>query len=112
MRYGMQYDENGAPMVQLTPPRLDRAHSVIRLPAFEKVRNDKALYAHASRVLHLETNPGNARALVQKHADVDLWLNPPPLPLEHGGDGLHFRYAVCARAASRLSTGSAFPPGK
>ncbi len=54
---------------------------MIRLPAFEKVRNDKVLYAHASRVLHLETNPGNARALVQKHADVDLWLNPPPMPL-------------------------------
>ncbi len=79
--HGMQYDENGTPMVQFTPPRLDRAHTVIRLPAFEKVRNDKALYAHASRVLHLETNPGNARALVQKHAEVDLWLNPPPLPL-------------------------------
>jgi uncharacterized radical SAM protein YgiQ len=78
---GMQYDDNGAPVVQLAPPRLDRTHSVIRLPAFEKVRNDKALYAHASRVLHLETNPGNARALVQKHAEVDLWLNPPPLPL-------------------------------
>jgi uncharacterized radical SAM protein YgiQ len=79
--YGMQYDGNGAPVVQLAPPRLDRGHSVIRLPAFEKVRNDKALYAHANRVLHLETNPGNARALVQKHAEVDLWLNPPPLPL-------------------------------
>jgi uncharacterized radical SAM protein YgiQ len=78
---GMQYDENGMPVVQFSPPRLDRSHSVIRLPAFEKVRNDKALYAHASRVLHLETNPGNARALVQKHGEVDLWLNPPPLPL-------------------------------
>jgi uncharacterized radical SAM protein YgiQ len=79
--YGMQTDENGAPVVQLAPPWLDRARTVIRLPAFEKVRNDKALYAHASRVLHLETNPGNARALVQKHGEVDLWLNPPPLPL-------------------------------
>jgi uncharacterized radical SAM protein YgiQ len=79
--FGMQTDGNGAPVVQLVSSRVDRAHSVIRLPAFEKVRNDKALYAHASRVLHLETNPGNARALVQKHGDVDLWLNPPPLPL-------------------------------
>ena len=61
--------------------KLDRSRTVIRLPAFEKVRNDKILYAHASRVLHLETNPGNARALVQKHGDVDLWLNPPPVPL-------------------------------
>jgi uncharacterized radical SAM protein YgiQ len=61
--------------------KLNRDKTVIRLPSFEKVRNDRVLYAHASRVLHLETNPGNARALVQKHGDVDLWLNPPPVPL-------------------------------
>ena len=29
-------------------------------------RADPVLYAHANRVLHLETNPGNARALVQR----------------------------------------------
>jgi uncharacterized radical SAM protein YgiQ len=39
------------------------------------------LYAHASRTLHLESNPGNARALIQAHGDRDLWLNPPPIPL-------------------------------
>ena len=39
------------------------------------------LYAHASRVFHQETNPGNARALVQRHGDRELWLNPPPIPL-------------------------------
>jgi uncharacterized radical SAM protein YgiQ len=62
-------------------PVRDRDCTVIRLPSFEKVRNDPVLYAHANRVLHLETNPGNARALVQKHGDVDLWLNAPPIPL-------------------------------
>jgi uncharacterized radical SAM protein YgiQ len=46
------------------PPR-DR--SVIRLPSYEQVRADPVLYAHANRELHLETNPGNARALVQAH---------------------------------------------
>ena len=61
--------------------RKNRARSVIRLPSYEKVRADPVLYAHANRVLHLETNPGNARALVQAHAGRDLWLNPPPLPL-------------------------------
>jgi len=59
----------------------DRAQSVIRLPAFEQVAADPVLYAHASRILHLESNPGNARALVQRHGDVDVWLNPPPIPL-------------------------------
>ena len=54
---------------------------MVRLPSFEAVKSDPVLYAHASRVLHLETNPGNARALVQRHGDRDLWLNPPPIPL-------------------------------
>jgi uncharacterized radical SAM protein YgiQ len=60
------------------PPR-DK--TVIRLPAYEQVKSDPVLYAHANRVLHLETNPGNARALVQAHGDRDLWINPPPIPL-------------------------------
>jgi uncharacterized radical SAM protein YgiQ len=64
------------------PPR-DR--SVIRLPSFEQVKADPVLYAHANRVLHLETNPGNARALVQAHGEGvtarDVWINPPPIPL-------------------------------
>ena len=59
----------------------DRDHSVIRMPSFEQVSNDAVLYAHASRILHLESNPGNARALVQRHGNVDVWLNPPPIPL-------------------------------
>jgi len=62
-------------------PSSERAQSVIRMPAFEAVRDDAVLYAHASRILHLESNPGNARALVQRHGDVDVWLNPPPIPL-------------------------------
>lgn len=60
----------------------ERARSVIRLPAYEAVRDDAVLYAHASRILHLESNAGNARALVQRHGDVDLWINPPPIPLK------------------------------
>nr|WP_276570312.1 YgiQ family radical SAM protein [Rubrivivax gelatinosus] len=61
------------------PPPRDR--TVIRMPSYEQVRADPVLYAHASRVLHLETNPGNARALVQRHGERDVWINPPPLPL-------------------------------
>lgn len=58
-----------------------RARTVIRLPAYEQVKDDPVLYAHASRTFHLESNPGNARALVQAHGERDVWLNPPPLPL-------------------------------
>ena len=64
------------------PPR---DHSVIRLPSYEQVKDDPVLYAHANRVLHLETNPGNARALVQAHGEGatarDVWITPPPIPL-------------------------------
>ncbi|MEJ6552766.1 MULTISPECIES: YgiQ family radical SAM protein [Psychrobacter] len=68
------------------PPR---EQTVIRLPDYEHVKSDPVLYAHANRILHLETNPGNARALVQRHSSgagnshtsIDVWLNPPPIPL-------------------------------
>jgi uncharacterized radical SAM protein YgiQ len=59
----------------------DRDRSYIRLPGYEQVRDDPVLYAHASRILHMEANAGNARALVQRHGVSDVWLNPPPLPL-------------------------------
>ena len=58
-----------------------RNRAVIRLPDYEQVKKDPVLYAHANRVLHLETNPGNARALVQRHGNRELWLNKPPIPL-------------------------------
>lgn len=64
------------------PPR---ERTVLRLPSYEEVKSDPILYAHANRVLHLETNPGNARALVQAHGEGttarDVWMNPPPIPL-------------------------------
>ena len=60
------------------PPR-DKM--VIRLPDYEQVKDDPVMYAHANRILHLETNPGNARAMVQRHDSRDVWLNAPPIPL-------------------------------
>jgi uncharacterized radical SAM protein YgiQ len=69
---------------EATRPRVAadaRQTSVVRLPAFEQVSGDPALYAHASRLLHHESNPGNARGLIQRHGDKELWLNPPPIPL-------------------------------
>ena len=75
-------ESDDAKVLRFVPDaRRNRERTVIRLPSFEKARNDAVLYAHANRVLHLETNPGNARALVQAHGDHDLWLNPPALPL-------------------------------
>lgn len=61
--------------------RADPNTSYIRLPSFEEVRKDPVLYAHQDRIFHKETNPGNAKALVQKHGRNDIWVNPPPIPL-------------------------------
>ena len=63
------------------PRNLDRSKALVRIPSFEQVRDDPVLYAHASRMLHLESNPGNARTLIQRHGKRDVWINPPPIPL-------------------------------
>jgi len=62
--------------------KYDSQTTYIRLPSFNKVTNDPALYAHASRVLHQEANPYNAKPLVQKHGTQEIWVNTPPIPLE------------------------------
>jgi len=59
----------------------DKDTTYIRIPSFEKVRSDAVLYAHASRVLHQESNPNNAHVLVQRHGNREIWVNPPPIPL-------------------------------
>ena len=76
-------EDSGEQVLHFLPrgEKLNRETTVIRLPAYHKVKSDPVLYAHASRVLHLETNPGNARALVQRHDNTEVWLNPPPIPL-------------------------------
>jgi uncharacterized radical SAM protein YgiQ len=66
---------------RLAAAKEKNSKTVCRLPAYEVVKDDPVMYAHASRVLHLESNPGNARALVQAHGERDVWINPPPIPL-------------------------------
>jgi uncharacterized radical SAM protein YgiQ len=61
--------------------RDSRSQTVIRIPAYDSVKDDPILYAHASRVMHGETNPGNARPLIQLHGTREVWINPPPIPL-------------------------------
>ncbi len=79
---GAREDADGVQRVRFVRHvKVARDQSVIRLPSYEAVAEDPILYAQASRILHLESNPGNARALVQRHGDRELWQNPPPLPL-------------------------------
>jgi uncharacterized radical SAM protein YgiQ len=60
---------------------LRNTQTFVRMPSFEQVHADAETYARASRILHRESNPGNARTLVQRHGDRELWVTPPPIPL-------------------------------
>jgi uncharacterized radical SAM protein YgiQ len=81
----MEVDSSSIDEPAVAAPRTaDRDRTVIRLPDYDRVKDDQVLYAHASRVLHQESNPGNARALVQRHGDKEVWLSPPPIPLTTG----------------------------
>ena len=80
-RCAEQNSATEAQPIRLMSRSLNSKNTVIRLPSFETVKADPVLYAHASRLLHLETNPGNARALMQRHGTREVWLNPPAIPL-------------------------------
>ncbi len=82
--------------------------TVLRLPSYEQVSQDRVLYAHASRVFHLESNPGNARALVQAHGQRDVWLNPPPIPLHM--EEMDFVYGLPYARAPHPAYGNARIP--
>ena len=54
----------------------------LELPAYEAVVADTLAFCEMTRIAHLETNPHNARRLVQRHGREAVVVNPPALPLE------------------------------
>jgi len=74
-------EEVKAQPITIRPSRHDAKTTAVRIPGYEKLNNDRILYAHASRILHLETNPYSGRALIQRHGDRELWVNQAPIPL-------------------------------
>ena len=61
-----------------TPPAAPEA---VLLPTYEQVRDDKAAFVEATRLIHLNTNPYNAATLVQYHDRQAVVVNPPAYPL-------------------------------
>jgi uncharacterized radical SAM protein YgiQ len=55
------------------------------LPAYERVREDKRAFARATKTIHQETNPHNARRLAQPHDRRTVVVNPPDLPVSQDG---------------------------
>ncbi len=54
---------------------------VVRLPSYEDVVRDPVAFCELTRAAHRETNPLNARTLVQAHGREHVVCNPPALPL-------------------------------
>jgi uncharacterized radical SAM protein YgiQ len=54
---------------------------VLHLPSYEQVKADKGLFAEATRVIHVNTNPYNAQAFLQYHDRQAVVVNPPALPI-------------------------------
>jgi uncharacterized radical SAM protein YgiQ len=79
------------------PARMVADRKVVVLPSYEEVSTDKRAFAEMSRKFQLETNPGNARPLAQRHAARGVYFNPPAFPLEDGAGTLD------TRAGGRLS---------
>ncbi len=71
--------------------------TVIRLPAYEQVKDDKEAYARASRVLHREANPGNARPRPAPRRPRPV-AQPAPDPADQRRDGRGLRPPLRPRA--------------
>jgi uncharacterized radical SAM protein YgiQ len=57
------------------------AADTLLLPSYEDVLRDKPTFAEATRIIHNETNPYNAKRLVQFHDRQAVIVNPPQLPI-------------------------------
>jgi uncharacterized radical SAM protein YgiQ len=61
-----------------SPPLADQT---ITLPSYEQVSSDKWSFAEMTKIAHNETNPYNAKVLVQYHDREAIVANPPAVPL-------------------------------
>ncbi|MEC8337637.1 MAG: YgiQ family radical SAM protein [Planctomycetota bacterium] len=62
-----------------TPPT-----DALTLPSYEEVVQDKRCFAQATKMIHNETNPYNARRLIQWHDRQAVVTNAPMLPISEG----------------------------
>lgn len=53
----------------------------VRIPSYEEVKADALAFSEATRAIHVETNPYNARTVVQMHGARAVVQRPPRLPL-------------------------------
>jgi len=83
---GTAWTARKAELPQLLEGRANRAspqdRGIVVLPSYEEVRDDRFAYARMAKAFQKETNPGNARPLLQAHGDNAVYYNPPAFPLD------------------------------
>ena len=57
------------------------AFPMVECPSFEEVSRDKRAYARANMIQYDEHDPVRGRAVLQRHGDRVLIVNPPAMPL-------------------------------
>ena len=68
----------------------EAAIETVALPSLEEVTRDSRAFARATRIIHRETNPLNARRVTQLHGDRQVVVNPPPYALSEAEmDAVH-----------------------
>jgi uncharacterized radical SAM protein YgiQ len=72
---------DGAQSGSLRSPLAEMFGETLTLPSYEEIVADKLKFAEATRLFHNETNPYNARRLVQFHDRQAVVVNPPQFPI-------------------------------
>lgn len=62
-------------------PKGEGTAAFLTLPSYEAVVADKPTFAEATKLIHNETNPYNARGLIQFHDKQAVVCNPPCFPI-------------------------------
>ena len=74
----------------------------LNCPVSKQVRDDKLAFAEATKIIHNETNPYNAKRLMQKHGDSDGRCQSTAVSDQPSGDGSNLRLALHAATPSQL----------
>jgi uncharacterized radical SAM protein YgiQ len=99
---------------EASPARHARDERPVVLPSFEEISSSLTAFAKMSHDFQLETNPGNARPLVQRHGNRGVFINPPAPPLEddagRGGVSMDELYSLPFTRRPHPSYGKAVVP--
>ncbi len=81
---GFIVNNEEARRLEADPAQKAADRKTVVLPSYEQASTDLTAFARMTRDFQMETNPGNARPILQRHGDRAVYFNPPSFPL---GDG-------------------------